>query len=219
MQFTKVAIVALLLATVSAVTLEKQDNNRKGISYQFDEPTLNDANTNKAAKDRAHAAATNELNGATAAKDAAATAAADAKTANGASKAAMDTAITAFKASDYKTPEYYANEATAKAAIATNEGKLDAALKTADTQTEKQIIQDRKQRDFNTATAKKAAADANQADNAARFANEKDQLKQGTNQDRTKKVMEDTEAKTSEIIGKHGERVFGNDNLKAKLAN
>ena len=196
----------------------KQDNNRKGVSYRFDEPTLDDATAHKAASDRAHAAATNELNAAKAAQDAAATAATAAKTADGAAGATLKTATETFQAADYKTPEYATAEAAHKAAVKAKEGTLDAALKTADTQTEKQHIQDRKQRDFDHATAVKAAADENHAENTARFANEKDQLKQGTNQDRTKKVMEDTEAKTSEIKDKHEQRAFANDNLKAKLA-
>ena len=218
MQFTKVAIVALLIANVSAVNLLKQDNNRKGLSYQFDEPTLNDANTNQANKDRAHAAATNELNGAKAAKDAAATAKGAADGANAASKGALDTATTEFKAADYKTPDYYAKEGVHAAAVHDKEAKLDAKLKADDTLKEKQIIQDRKQRDFDAATAAKAAADANQAANAARFANEKDQLKQGTNQDRTKALLEGNEAKTSEIKDKHEQREFANANLKHHLA-
>merc|ERR1719310_2598670 len=82
----------------------------------------------------------------------------------------------------------------------------------------KDLIEARKQRDLDAATAAKNAADANLAANEARVAYEKDQLERGQNQDRLKHVNENTSAKTSEILGKHDERERANGRLLKALA-
>merc|ERR1711865_517987 len=76
----------------------------------------------------------------------------------------------------------------------------------------------RKARDLDSATAAKAASDANLKSNQDRVAYEKDQLERGENQDRHKFVNEDTAAKTSEIGGKHDERERGNGRLLKSIA-
>ena len=76
----------------------------------------------------------------------------------------------------------------------------------------------RKQRDFDAASAAKAASDANLKANEERFAYESDQLERGENQDRLKFVNQDTAAETSMIKGKHDERERGNGRLLKALA-
>merc|ERR1711988_1583553 len=61
------------------------------------------------------------------------------------------------------------------AAVKAKEASLDAHLKAFDDKVAKDLIEVRKQRDLDAATAAKNAADANLAANAARVAWEKDQ--------------------------------------------
>ena len=58
----------------------------------------------------------------------------------------------------------------------------------------------------------------NQKQNQDRFAFEKDQLERGQNQDRLKKVIEDTTAKTSELQDKADQRERSNGKLLKALA-
>merc|ERR1712037_278431 len=92
------------------------------------------------------------------------------------------------------------------------------AAEASDDKVAKDLIEARKQRDLDAATAAKNAADANLAANDARVAWEKDQLERGQNQDRLKHVNENTSAKTSEIQGKHDERERANGRLLKALA-
>merc|ERR1719443_1671785 len=124
-----------------------------------------------------------------------------------------------FAATPYTDrPAFQAAEATNGAAVKTKEATLDAHLKAFDDKVAKDLIEARKQRDLDAATAAKNAADANLAANNARVAWEKDQLERGQNQDRLKHVNENTSAKTSEILGKHDERERANGRLLKALA-
>merc|ERR1712028_259389 len=185
----KFTVAALLIATTSAVQIQDDCGGKwcnKGLAYDFDEPTRNAAHADKVAKDHA-------FNGATKAHDESASqqAAANAseaatKAADGAAGAAKADTAAAFAASDYKGGKYPGAEAAKNAAVLAKEGTLDAHLKAFDTKVEKDLVEARKQRDLDAATAAKAAA------NDARVAWEKDQLERGQNQDRSKEVNENT---------------------------
>merc|ERR1712032_531073 len=96
-----------------------------------------------------------------------------------------------FAATSYKShPAFEAAEAANGAAVKAKEASLDAHFKAFDDKVAKDLIEARKQRDLDAATAAKAAADANLAANDARVAWEKDQLERGQNQDRLKHVNE-----------------------------
>merc|ERR1711998_252740 len=144
----------------------------------------------------------------------AATAAADAAAGAAKAKAAADFAATPYT----DRPAFGAAEATNGAAVKAKEASLDAHLKAFDDKVAKDLIEARKQRDLDAATAAKNAADAHLADNEARVAWEKDQLERGQNQDRLKHVNENTSAKTSEILGKHDERERANGRLLKAIA-
>merc|ERR1712222_23433 len=77
---------------------------------------------------------------------------------------------------------------------------------------------ERRQRDFDSASAAKAASDANLKANQERVAWEKDQLLRGQNQDRLKFVNSDTAVRTSEITSRHWERQSANGALLKSLA-
>merc|ERR1719230_2211780 len=214
----KFTVAALLVASTSAVTIQGDDWKSTGLPYDFDEPTMK--------KSDAHATAmTHAFNGATKAHDEAAAAQAAAN-AHEAATAAADAAAgkakadaaAAFAGTSYKSPGFPAAEAANAAAVKAKEASLDAHLKAFDDKVAKDLIEARKQRDLDAATAAKAAADADQAANHARVAYEKDQLERGQNQDRLKEVNENTSAKTSEILGKHDERERANGRLLKALA-
>merc|ERR1719224_208093 len=213
----KFTVAALLVASTSAVTIQG-DWKSTGLPYDFDEPTMK--------KSDAHATAmTHAFNGATKAHDEAAAAQAAAN-AHEAATAAADAAAgkakadasAAFAGTSYKAPGFPAAEAANGAAVKAKEASLDAHLKAFDDKVAKDLIEARKQRDLDSATAAKNAADANLAANDARVAWEKDQLERGQNQDRLKHVNENTSAKTSEINGKHDERERANGRLLKALA-
>merc|ERR1712032_449549 len=111
-----------------------------------------------------------------------------------------------------------AADAANGAAVKAKEASLDAHLKAFDDKVAKDLVEARKQRDLDAATAAKNAADAKLAANDARVAWEKDQLERGQNQDRLKEVNENTSAKTSEINGKHDERERANGRLLKAIA-
>merc|ERR1719453_1495971 len=205
----KFTVAALLVASTSAVTLKDDCGGKwcnKGLAYDFDEPTRNAAHADMVAK-------THAFNGATKAHDEAAAAQASANAHEAATKAAdaeagkaKTDAAAAFAGTSYKDhPAFEKAEATNGAAVIKKEETLDAHLKAFDDKVAKDLIEARKQRDLDAATAAKNAADAHLADNEARVAWEKDQLERGQNQDRLKHVNENTSAKTSEILGKHDE--------------
>merc|ERR1712127_629663 len=186
----KFTVAALLIASTSAVQIQDDCNGKwcnKGLAYDFDEPTRNAAHADKVAKDHA-------FNGATKAHD------------DGAAGQAKSDTAGAFAGTSYKSPAYPGAEAAKNAAVVAKEASLDAHLKAFDDKVAKDLVEARKQRDLDAATAAKAAADAKLAANDARVAYEKDQLERGQNQDRAKEVNENTSAKTSEIQGKHDER-------------
>merc|ERR1719313_127470 len=130
---------------------------------------------------------------------------------NGATKAHNEAAAAQAAANDKEA-------ATNAAAVKAKEASLDAHHQAFDDKVAKDLIEARKQRDLDAATAAKNAADANLAANDARVAYEKDQLERGQNQDRLKFVNENTSAKTSEINGKHDERERANGRLLKALA-
>merc|ERR1719515_474897 len=205
----KFTVAALLVASTSAVTLKDDCGGKwcnKGLAYDFDEPTRNAAHADMVAK-------THAFNGATKANEAAT------KAADAAAGAAKAEAAAAFAGTSYKDhPAFEKAEATNGAAVKAKEASLDAHLKAFDDKVAKDLIEARKQRDLDAATAAKNAADANLAANNARVAWEKDQLERGQNQDRLKEVNENTSAKTSEIQGKHDERERANGRLLKALA-
>merc|ERR1712086_670152 len=142
----------------------------KGLAYDFDEPTRNAAHADKVAKDHA-------FNGATKAHDQSASA----QAADGAAGQAKSDTAGAFAGTSYKSPAYPGAEAAKNAAVVAKEASLDAHLKAFDDKVEKDLVEARKQRDLDAATAAKAAADAKLAANDARVAWEKDQLERGQN--------------------------------------
>merc|ERR1712127_402838 len=197
----KFTVAALLIASTSAVQIQDDCNGKwcnKGLAYDFDEPTRNAAHADKVAKDHA-------FNGAT-------------KAADGAAGQAKSDTAGAFAGTSYKSPAYPGAEAAKNAAVVAKEASLDAHLKAFDDKVAKDLVEARKQRDLDAATAATAAADAKLAANDARVAYEKDQLERGQNQDRAKEVNEDTSAKTSEIQGKHDERERANGRLLKAIA-
>merc|ERR1712238_547443 len=113
---------------------------------------------------------------------------------------------------------YDSKEKSHESAVKTKWSTHDAQLKAADDEVAKTTVLARKARDLDSATAAKAASDANLKSNQDRVAYEKDQLERGENQDRHKFVNEDTAAKTSEIGGKHDERERGNGRLLKSIA-
>merc|ERR1711934_1079018 len=214
----KFTVAALLIAGSNALMIEG-DWKSTGLPYDFDEPTRNAAKADDVAK-------THAFNGATKAHDeaAAAQAAANAheaatKAADGAAGAAKADAAAKFAGTAYTDrPAFQAAEAANGAAVKAKEASLDAHLKAFDDKVAKDLVEARKQRDLDAATAAKNAADAKLAANDARVAYEKDQLERGQNQDRLKEVNENTSAKTSEIQGKHDERERANGRLLKAIA-
>merc|ERR1712194_305048 len=183
----KFAVAALLFASASAVKLQDDCGGKwcnQGLPYDLDEGTLRKAEADNVAKtdwyehtklaleisQNAHAAAT------------AASAAGTAKSA-----ASAD-----FASTSYKDPVFYDKESANGAAVHAKEDSLDASYKADDDLVAKSLIMERRQRDFDSASAAKAASDANLLANQKRVAFEKDQLLRGQNQDRLKFVNGDT---------------------------
>merc|ERR1719331_2385433 len=156
----KFTVAALLVASTSAVTLNDDCKGKwcnKGLAYDFDEPTRNAAYADKVAKDHA-------FNGATKAHNAAAASQAAANDA--AAGAAKSEATAKFAATAYTDrPAFGAAEAANGAAVKAKEASLDAHFKAFDDKVAKDLIEARKQKDLDAATAAKAAADANLAAN------------------------------------------------------
>merc|ERR1719198_1714795 len=207
MKFTSLAVAALFLANTSAVSLK--GNNLKGVSYDYDEPTLRAAEADNAVKTDYYNAAKKALEIAQGIQAGAADAAAAAGAADSQAGAAKSAAAATFAATDYKSSEFPTNEAANKAAV---KAKADDNL------VAKTLIMERKQRDFDAASAAKAASDANLKANEERFAYEADQLERGENQDRLKFVNGDTAADTSAILGRHHDRERINGSLLKSLA-
>merc|ERR1712046_468804 len=166
----KFAVLAALFASSSAVKLEG-DWKSTGLPYDLDEGTLRAAEADNSAKTDwyEHTKLALEISQN-------AQAAATAKSA-----ASAD-----FAATSYKDPVFYDKEAANAAAVKAKEASLDAAYKAEDDLVAKTLIMERRQRDFDSASAAKAASDANLKANQERVAYEKDQLLRGQNQDRLK---------------------------------
>merc|ERR1719469_1222908 len=209
----KFAVAALLFASASAVKLQDDCGGKwcnQGLPYDLDEGTLRKAEADNVAKtdwyehtklaleiaQNAHAAST------------AASAAGTAKSA-----ASAD-----FASTSYKDPVFYDKEASNGAAVHAKEDSLDASYKADDDLVAKSLIMERRQRDFDSASAAKASSDANLLANQKRVAFEKDQLLRGQNQDRLKFVNGDTAVATSAIQSRHWERQASNGNLLKSLA-
>merc|ERR1719213_535390 len=217
----KFAVLAALFASSSAVKLQDDCGGKwcnQGLPYDLDEGTLRKAEADNVAKtdwyehtklaleiaQNAHAASTAASKAATAAD----TAAGVAKT-----MARGD-----FQSTSYKDPVFYDKEAANGAAVHAKEDSLDARYKAEDDLVAKTLIMERRQRDFDSASAAKAASDANLKANQERVAWEKDQLLRGQNQDRLKFVNLDTAVRTSEIQSRHWERQDANVALMKSLA-
>ena len=212
---------AALFASSSAVKLQDDCGGKwcnQGLPYDLDEGTLRKAEDDNVKKtdwyehtklaleiaQNAHAAATAASKAATAADSAAGT--------------AKSAAIADFSSTSYKDPVFYDKEAANGAAVHAKEDSLDAKYKAEDDLVAKSLIMDRRQRDFDGASAAKAASDANLKANQERVAWEKDQLLRGQNQDRLKFVNGDTAVRTSEITSRHWERQSANGALLKSLA-
>merc|ERR1719469_1724822 len=206
----KFAIAALLIATTQAVKLEDDCGGKwcnKGLAYDYDEPTLKKAAADNVAK-------THHFNGSTLSDEHAKAAASAKGAANSAAGTAKSSASAEFAGTSYKDKAAFkAAEAANGAAVHAKEAALDASLKADDAKVEADLVSARKGRDLASSTSAKARSDANLKSNQERFAFESDQLERGQNQDRLKKVNEDTKAKTSEIQGKHDEREGANGRL------
>merc|ERR1712127_93465 len=207
----KFAVAALLFASASAVKLQDDCGGKwcnQGLPYDLDEGTLRKAEADNVAKtdwyehtklaleisQNAHAAATAASKAASAADSAAGT--------------AKSAASADFASTSYKDPVFYDKEAANGAAVHAKEDYLVA----------KSLIMERRQRDFDSASAAKAASDANLLANQKRVAYEKDQLLRGQNQDRLKFVNGDTAVATSAIQSRHWERQATNGSLMKSLA-
>merc|ERR1712151_557465 len=153
----KFTVAALLIAGSNAIMIEGDDWKSTGLPYDFDEPTRDAAKANAVAK-------THTFNGATKAhvEAAAAQAAANAHEAAtaAADKAAGDAKAAAaakFAGTSYKSADFPAAEAANGAAVKAKEASLDAHLKAFDDKVAKDLIEARKQRDLDAATAAKNA--------------------------------------------------------------
>ena len=218
----KFAIAALLLANSQAVLLKDDCGGKwcnKGLSYDYDEPTLKKAEANAAAKTQHFNGSTLSDTHAKAAASAAASATAATAAADAEAGAALTAAAGKFAATSYKDKAAFkAAEAEHAAAVKNKEATFDAAQKASDDKDAKDLISARKGRDLASSTFNKNRADAVLKANQDRFAFEKDQLERGENQDRLKKVIEDTTAKTSEIQDKADQRERSNGKLLKALA-
>merc|ERR1719224_61257 len=200
----KFAVLAALFASSSAVKLEG-DWKSTGLPYDLDEGTLRAAEADNSAKTDwyEHTKLALEI----------------AQNAQAAATAASKAAAAAdFAATSYKDPVFYDKEAANAAAVKAKEASLDASYKAEDDLVAKTLIMERRQRDFDSASAAKAASDANLKANQERVAFEKDQLLRGQNQDRLKFVNGDTAVATSAIQSRHWERQASNGALLKSLA-
>merc|ERR1719469_1130800 len=216
----KFAVAALLFASASAVKLQDDCGGKwcnQGLPYDLDEGTLRKAEADNVAKTDwyEHTKLALEIaQNAHAASTAASKAAAAADSAAGTAKSAS----AAFASTSYKDPVFYDKEASNGAAVHAKEDSLDASYKADDDLVAKSLIMERRQRDFDSASAAKASSDANLLANQKRVAFEKDQLLRGQNQDRLKFVNGETAVATSAIQSRHWERQASNGNLLKSLA-
>jgi len=221
MKFTSSLVVCLLVATSSAVRLDKKDdsyNAKPGVAYDLDVPSLRSAEADNAAKTQAfngataaHATATTNTNVAKANLD-------STTAANAAALKERTEASDEFKLGNYKKAAFAGEEGRRTTAVGDQDSSLNAKLQAFDDHVEKTHILNRKTRDLNAATDAKDKSDANLLNNQNRVANEKDQLLRGENQDRLKFVNQDSAIKVSEIQGKHDERERANQRLFKALA-
>ena len=190
----------------------------KGLAYDLDEKTLRKAEADNVAKTNAFNGATRAHESAQADHAAAAASAADTTAADADAAAAKTQARKDLLDTAHTDAGYDSKEKSHESAVKTKWSTHDAQLKAADDEVAKTTVLARKARDLDSATAAKAASDANLKSNQDRVAYEKDQLERGENQDRHKFVNEDTAAKTSEIGGKHDERQRRNGRLLKSIA-
>ena len=179
MKFTRSLVVALLVATSSAIRIEKKDDNGTGLSYDLDVPALKRAEADNAAKTQAfngataaHATATNNMNVAKTNLD-------SATSSNTAALKERTEASDEFKLGNYKKESFPGEEKRRTTAVGDQDSSLDSKLKAFDDHVEKTHIFNRKTRDLNAATDAKDKSDANLKSNQDRVANEKDQLLRG----------------------------------------
>ena len=217
----KFAVLAMLFASSSAVKINddcKGDWCNKGLPYDLDEATLRAAEADNVRKTDWYEHTKLALEIAQNAHAAAAAASQAATAADSAAGTAKSAASSDFAATSYKDPVFYDKEAANGAAVHAKEDSLEAKYKAEDDLVAKNLIMERRQRDFDSASAAKAASDANLKANQERVAYEKDQLLRGQNQDRLKFVNLDTAVRTSEIQSRHWERQSANGALLKSLA-
>ena len=130
MKFTSTLVVALLVATSTAVRLEKKDEdyNGTGLSYALDVPTLRNAEADNAAKTQAfngataaHSTATNNMNVAKTNLD----------SATGANAAALKERTEAndeFKLGNYKKAAFPGQEDRRTTAVGAQDAALNSKL-------------------------------------------------------------------------------------------
>merc|ERR1712167_552568 len=118
MKFTSLAVASLFLANSSAVLLQKQAKDdcggkwcNKGLSYDFDEPTLKKAEADNVAKTQAWNGANKAQADAAAAMGAATAAAGATGAADAAAGGAKAGAAATFAGTSYKSPDFPAAEA------------------------------------------------------------------------------------------------------------
>merc|ERR1719453_1485080 len=107
----KFAVAALLVASSSAVLLQKKGDNCSGLSYALDVPTLNKAEADNVAKTQHFNGATKAQADAAAALGASTAASAAADAADAAAGAAKAGTAGAFSLGNYKSPTFSADEA------------------------------------------------------------------------------------------------------------
>merc|ERR1712127_1097650 len=143
----KFAVAALLFASASAVKLQDDCGGKwcnQGLPYDLDEGTLRKAEADNVAKTDwyEHTKLALEIS----------------QNAHAAATAASKAASSADSAStSYKDPVFYDKEAANGAAVHAKEDSLDASYKADDDLVAKSLIMERRQRDFNSASAAKAA--------------------------------------------------------------
>merc|ERR1719453_2720479 len=116
----KFAVAALLVASSSAVLLQKKGDNGSGLSYALDVPTLNKAEADNVAKTQHFNGATKAQADAAAALGASTAAATAAGAANAAAGAKKAETAGAFSLGNYKSPDFAKTEAEKDAAIKAN---------------------------------------------------------------------------------------------------
>ena len=160
----KFAVLALLASSATATKLADDCSGKwcnKGLPYDLDEATLAKAQADNDAKTQWYEHTKNALAIATDAHAAATAAAAAATAADQAAANAKSAASSQFAATSYLDGSFKDKESANKAAVSAKEDTLDARYRAEDDLVAKNLIMQRRQRDFDAAEAAKKASDAN----------------------------------------------------------